>query len=75
VFLVLPVSLVFPVFPDFLVPSVRVPDTPREYIASAPRAVAVTEVGGAPVQLVGSQYLVQDLPPVTVANPPCVDDF
>jgi hypothetical protein len=42
VFLVLPVSLVFPVFPDFLVPSVRVPDTPREYIASAPRAVAVT---------------------------------
>jgi hypothetical protein len=39
VFLVLPVSLVFP---DFLVPSVRVPDTPREYIASAPRAVAVT---------------------------------
>jgi hypothetical protein len=33
------------------------------------------EVRGAPVQLVGSQYLVQDLPPVTVANPPGVDDF
>jgi hypothetical protein len=33
------------------------------------------EVGGAPVQLVGSQYLVQDLPPVKVANPPGVDDF
>jgi hypothetical protein len=28
------------------------------------------EVGGVPVQLVGSQYLVQDLPPVTVTNPP-----
>jgi hypothetical protein len=28
------------------------------------------EVGGVPVQVVGSQYLVQDLPPVTVTNPP-----
>jgi hypothetical protein len=28
------------------------------------------EVGGVPVQLVGSQYLVQDLPPVMVTNLP-----
>jgi hypothetical protein len=31
------------------------------------------EVGGVPVQLVGSQYLVQDLPPVTITNPPGVE--
>jgi hypothetical protein len=33
------------------------------------------EVGGVPVQLVGSQYLVQDLPPVTVTSPPGVKGF
>jgi hypothetical protein len=33
------------------------------------------EVGGVPVQLVGSQYLVQDLTPVTVTNYPGVEVF
>jgi hypothetical protein len=33
------------------------------------------EVGGVPVQLVGSQYLVQDLQPVTVTNTPGVEGF
>jgi hypothetical protein len=33
------------------------------------------EVGGVPVQLVGSNYLVQDLPPVTATKPPGVEVF